>query len=77
MTGFNPQTETSFETINVEDGINAFFKANSIEEARSEFCIPCRLIQDKKLMHSILVLSQVILIDETSLAKYLETNFKC
>lgn len=34
VTGFNPQTETSFETINVEDGINAFFKANSIEEAR-------------------------------------------
>ena len=35
VTGFNPQTETSFESINVEDGINAFFKANSIEEARS------------------------------------------
>ena len=34
ITGFNPQTETSFETINIEDGINAFFKANSIEEAR-------------------------------------------
>ena len=34
VTGFNPQTETSFETINVEDGVNAFFKANSIEEAR-------------------------------------------
>jgi replication factor C large subunit len=35
VTGFNPQTEKSFESINVEDGINAFFKANSIEEARS------------------------------------------
>jgi len=34
VTGFNPQTETSFESINVEDGVNAFFKANSIEEAR-------------------------------------------
>ena len=34
VTGFNPQTEISFESISVEDGINAFFKANSIEEAR-------------------------------------------
>jgi hypothetical protein len=33
ITGFNPQTETSFEKINIEDGINTFFKANSIEEA--------------------------------------------
>ena len=35
VTGFNPQTEKSFERLNVEDGINAFFKANSIDEARS------------------------------------------
>ena len=35
VTGFNPQTDQSFESINVEDGINAFFKANSIDEARS------------------------------------------
>ena len=35
VTGFNPQTEISFENINVEDGINAFFKANSLDEARS------------------------------------------
>jgi replication factor C large subunit len=34
VTGFNPQTEKTFENINVEDGVNAFFKANSIEEAR-------------------------------------------
>ena len=34
VTGFSPQTEKSFETLNVEDGINAFFKAKSIEEAR-------------------------------------------
>ena len=34
VSGFNPQTEKSFETIDVENGINAFFKANSIEEAR-------------------------------------------
>jgi len=35
VTGFNPQTEKTFESINVEDGINSFFKANSIDEARS------------------------------------------
>lgn len=35
VTGFNPQTEKTFESINVENGINAFFKANSIDEARS------------------------------------------
>ena len=34
VSGFNPQTEITFETINVEDGINAFFKSNSVEEAR-------------------------------------------
>lgn len=34
VTGFNPQTETAFESVDVENGINAFFKANSIEEAR-------------------------------------------
>ena len=35
VTGFNPQTDKSFESINVEDGINTFFKAKSIDEARS------------------------------------------
>ncbi len=34
VTGFNPQTEKSFETINVEDGVNAFFKAKTLNEAR-------------------------------------------
>ncbi|HEU03756.1 MAG TPA: AAA family ATPase [Nitrosopumilus sp.] len=33
--GFNPQTEKSFETLDVESGVNAFFKANSLDEARS------------------------------------------
>jgi len=32
--GFSPQTEKSFETLDVESGINAFFKANSLDEAR-------------------------------------------
>ena len=35
VTGFEPATEKSFESLDVESGINAFFKANSIEEARS------------------------------------------
>lgn len=34
VTGFNPQTETTFENIDVEEGVNTFFKAKSIEEAR-------------------------------------------
>ena len=34
VTGFNPQTDKSFETLNVEEGINAFFKAKTIDEAR-------------------------------------------
>ena len=35
VTGFNPPTEKSFENLNVEEGINAFYKSNSVEEARS------------------------------------------
>ena len=35
VTGFNPATDKSFESINIEDGINAFFKANTLDEARS------------------------------------------
>lgn len=34
VTGFEPSIERSFERLNVEDGINAFFKANSKDEAR-------------------------------------------
>ena len=34
VTGFEPSTERSFERLNVEDGINAFFKSNSKDEAR-------------------------------------------
>jgi len=33
VTGFEPPTEKSFETLNVEDAVNAFFKAKSFEEA--------------------------------------------
>ena len=34
VTGFEPPTEKSFERLNIEEGINAFFKAKSIDEAR-------------------------------------------
>jgi len=34
-TGFNPPTEKSFEILDVEGGINAFYKSNSVDEARS------------------------------------------
>ena len=34
VTGFNPPTEKSFETLDVEEGINAFSKAKSVDEAR-------------------------------------------
>ena len=35
VTGFNPMTEKSFESLDIEEGINAFYKAKSIDEARS------------------------------------------
>ena len=35
VTGFEPATEKSFESLDIESGINAFFKANSIDEARA------------------------------------------
>lgn len=35
VTGFEPSTEKSFESLDIESGVNAFFKANSIDEART------------------------------------------
>ena len=70
VTGFNPQTETSFESINVEDGVNAFFKANSIEEARGVL-YSMQIDPRKKIdaFYSSIISSNL---DNTSLAKYLE-----
>ena len=34
VTGFEPLTERTFESLDVEEGINAFYKAQSIDEAR-------------------------------------------
>jgi len=71
INGFNPQTETSFETINVEDGVNAFFKANSIDEARSVLYSMQINPRDKiNAFYSSIVTSDI---DNSTLAKYLET----
>ena len=70
VTGFNPQTETSFENINVEDGVNAFFKANSIEEARSVlYSIQIDPRQKINAFYSSIITSEL---DNSTLAKYLE-----
>lgn len=70
VTGFNPQTETSFESINIEDGINAFFKSNSTEEARSVlYSIQIDPRQKINAFYSSVVTSNL---DNSTLAKYLE-----
>ncbi len=70
VTGFNPQTETSFESINVEDGVNAFFKANSTEEARGVLYY-MQIDPRKKIdaFYSSIITSNL---DNTAFAKYLE-----
>ncbi|MDH3736885.1 MAG: AAA family ATPase [Nitrosopumilus sp.] len=69
VTGFNPQTETSFEKINVEDGVNAFFKANSIEEARSVlYSMQIDPRQKIDAFYSSIITSNL---DNPTLAKYL------
>ena len=71
INGFNPQTETSFEKINVEDGVNAFFKANSIDEARSVLYSMQINPRDKiNAFYSSIITSDI---DNLTLAKYLET----
>ncbi len=70
VTGFNPQTENSFETIHVEDGINAFFKANTFEEARIVlYSIQIDPREKINAFYSSIVTSDL---DTSSMAKYLE-----
>ncbi len=70
VTGFNPQTEITFENISVEDGINAFFKANSIEEARSVlYSMQIDPRQKINAFYSSIITSNL---DNFTLAKYLE-----
>jgi len=69
-TGFNPQTDQSFESINVEDGVNAFFKANSIEEARSVlYSMQIDPREKINAFYSSIITSEL---DTQTLAKYLE-----
>jgi len=70
VTGFNPQTEQSFESVNVEDGVNAFFKANSIEEARSVlYSMQIDPREKINAFYSSVITSEL---DNQTLAKYLE-----
>ena len=71
VTGFNPQTEKTFESINVEDGVNAFFKANSIEEARSVlYSMQIDPREKINAFYSSIITSEL---DNSTLTKYLET----
>ncbi len=70
VTGFNPQTETSFESVNVEDGVNAFFKANSIEEARGVlYSMQIDPREKINAFYSSIITSDL---DNITLAKYLQ-----
>jgi len=74
VTGFNPQTEKTFESINVEDGVNAFFKSNSIEEARSVlYSMQIDPREKINAFYSSIITSEL---DNSTLAKYLETISK-
>jgi len=70
VNGFNPQTDQSFESINVEDGVNAFFKANSVEEARSVlYSMQIDPREKINAFYSSIITSEL---DADSLAKYLK-----
>lgn len=70
VTGFNPQTDKSFETINLEDGVNAFFKAQSIDEARGVlYALQIEPRQKIDAFYSSILTSNL---DNKTLAKYLE-----
>ena len=74
VTGFNPQTDTSFENINVEDGVNAFFKANSIDEARIVlYSMQIDPRQKIDAFYSSIITSTL---DSVTLAKYLDVISK-
>jgi replication factor C large subunit len=69
-TGFNPQTDQSFESVNVEDGVNAFFKANSVEEARGVlYSMQIDPREKINAFYSSIITSEL---DPQTLAKYLE-----
>ena len=70
VTGFNPQTEVSFENISVEDGVNAFFKANSVDEAR--IVLYSMQIDPREKINAFYSSIITSSLDSTTLAKYLE-----
>ena len=73
-TGFHPQNKKSFESIDVEDGINAFFKANSIDEARGVlYAMQIDPRQKIDAFYSSIITSNL---DKDTLAKYLEVISK-
>ena len=70
VTGFNPQTEKTFENIHVEDGVNAFFKSKSVEEARGVlYSMQIDPREKINAFYSSIVTSNL---DTQTLAKYLE-----
>ena len=48
VTGFNPQTETTFEKIDVEDGVNAFLKQILLMK-QEVFCIHMQIDPRQKI----------------------------
>ena len=70
VTGFNPQIETTFENINIEDGVNAFFKANSIDEAR--IILYSMQIDPREKINAFYSSIVTSSIDNSTLTKYLE-----
>ena len=74
VTGFNPQTETAFESVDVEGGVNAFFKANSLEEARGVlYSMQIDPRQKIDAFYSSIITSPL---DSKTLARHLETISK-
>ena len=70
VTGFNPQTETTFENIDVENGVNAFFKSKSVEEARGVlYSMQIDPREKINAFYSSIVTSNL---DNETFAKYLE-----
>ena len=70
VTGFNPQIDQSFESINIEDGVNAFFKSKSVEEARSVlYSMQINPREKINAFYSSIITSEL---DNDTLAKHLE-----
>ena len=70
ISGFNPQTDMSFEKINIKDGIDAFFKSNSIQEAQSVlYAMQIDPREKINAFYSSIITSEI---DNVSLEKYLK-----